>query len=175
MAKDRRLRKTETAIQNGLIEIANVMEPNKISVNDVIDASDINKSTFYLHYASLVYVSYAIEDRLVSELLDAFHNAGEDEEASVKAVIEYISLNKKAFITVLGFTSSHFYKKLSSAFVSYFVSILSSDFEKEASNYRAAALFGGCYGILQSWLYGPGRADKQKLGDAILEFVKANR
>ena len=69
---DRRLRKTEEAIQNAFIELANKESYDRIKLSELIDLADLNKSTFYLHYQSLEGVSYAVEDRLVAGIVDAF-------------------------------------------------------------------------------------------------------
>ena len=50
---DRRTRKTRKSIQNALMQLSVDKRINEITVTDVTQAADINRSTFYLHYNSV--------------------------------------------------------------------------------------------------------------------------
>ena len=58
---DRRTRKTRKAIQNALMQLSVTKRINEITVTDVTQAADINRSTFYLHYNSVYEVLADIE------------------------------------------------------------------------------------------------------------------
>ena len=58
---DRRTRKTRKAIQNALMQLNVTKRINEITVTDVTQAADINRSTFYLHYNSVYEVLADIE------------------------------------------------------------------------------------------------------------------
>lgn len=58
---DRRTRKTRKAIQNALMQLSVTKRINEITVTDVTQAADINRSTFYLHYTSVYEVLADIE------------------------------------------------------------------------------------------------------------------
>ncbi len=67
-SQDRRYRKTETAIVEALIALLNKKDVQEVSISDVIEAADINRSTFYLHYSNLDDVYGAVEDQTISLL-----------------------------------------------------------------------------------------------------------
>ena len=58
---DRRTRKTRKSIQNALMQLSVDKRINEITVTDVTQAADINRSTFYLHYNSVYEVLADIE------------------------------------------------------------------------------------------------------------------
>ncbi|MCM1285812.1 MAG: TetR/AcrR family transcriptional regulator [Acetobacter sp.] len=50
---DRRIKRTRTAIFNAVLELIVEKEANRITVLELCNKADINKSTFYLHYKSM--------------------------------------------------------------------------------------------------------------------------
>ena len=47
---DRRVRKTKTQLRNGLAMLMKEKSVGEITVKELVDQVDINRSTFYLHY-----------------------------------------------------------------------------------------------------------------------------
>lgn len=170
---DRRLRKTEEAIQNAFIELANKESYDRIKLGELISLADLNKSTFYLHYQSLEGVSYAVEDRLVSGMVDSFIKTNGKPREKLLAVFSYIQAEKKSVLAVLSSSASHFYKKALKSFRPIITSFSSFKGDKETVNYLIGFAFGGVYGATREWVYGTNRYDKEKLADIVIEsFVK---
>ena len=70
---DRRARKTRRAIQNALMQLSVDKRINEITVTDVTQAADINRSTFYLHYNDIFDLLAAVEQELFDEIYAAVH------------------------------------------------------------------------------------------------------
>ncbi len=68
--KDRRYRKTEKALYGAMMELLKTKQIGDISVVELCDLADINKSTFYLHYRDI----YDYYDALILELADKYIN-----------------------------------------------------------------------------------------------------
>lgn len=64
---DRRIRKTEQALQNAFIQMIMEQDLKQISVLELCARADINKSTFYLHYRDI----YDLASRMKGRLLDS--------------------------------------------------------------------------------------------------------
>lgn len=64
--KDRRVRKTEQAIQSALAKLILEKDFANITIKELCDVADINKSTFYLHYRDI----YDCADSLLSDSVD---------------------------------------------------------------------------------------------------------
>jgi len=63
---DRRIKKTEAAIQAAFSKLLSEMSMEEITVKRLCETADINKSTFYLHYKDI----YDCADRLRDTILD---------------------------------------------------------------------------------------------------------
>lgn len=71
---DRRIRRTKNAIKNGLLSLLKTKPINQITVRELCDLVDINRGTFYLHYADIYYLLEVLENELYNELEKCFSN-----------------------------------------------------------------------------------------------------
>ena len=51
---DRRIRKTKTQLRAGLAKLMQTKSLKEITVKELVEEVDINRSTFYLHYTDLL-------------------------------------------------------------------------------------------------------------------------
>lgn len=65
---DRRIRKTKSQLKNGLAKLMLEKSINEISVKELVELVDINRSTFYLHYSDIYNLLEEIEEELLSEI-----------------------------------------------------------------------------------------------------------
>ncbi len=67
-SQERRYRRTEAAILNGLTTLLQKKSIKEITVRELADLVDINRSTFYLHYTDIFDLLEKTEHRLLSQL-----------------------------------------------------------------------------------------------------------
>ena len=72
--QERRYRRTEKMILDGLTTLLQSKSIKEISVRELSDLVDINRSTFYLHYADIYDLLEKTEERLFAELSNAVEN-----------------------------------------------------------------------------------------------------
>jgi AcrR family transcriptional regulator len=63
---DRRIRKTKSQLHKGLLSLLQRKNIKDITIKELVDEVDINRSTFYLHYTDI----YQIMDEIETDLLD---------------------------------------------------------------------------------------------------------
>lgn len=68
---DRRIRKTKAALRHGLAVLTQKKSIKEITVKELVEEVDINRSTFYLHYTDI----YTMVSELENELLAQFRQA----------------------------------------------------------------------------------------------------
>ena len=68
---DRRIRKTKAALRHGLAVLTQKKSIKEITVKELVEEVDINRSTFYLHYTDI----YTMVSELENELLAQFRHA----------------------------------------------------------------------------------------------------
>lgn len=75
MAIDKRILKTKTNIKNAYMRLAVENRHEKITVSQIAEKANVNRSTFYLHYADTAAVAEDIEKEISAEItnyLDCF-------------------------------------------------------------------------------------------------------
>lgn len=70
--EDRRIKRTKALLKQGLIEIMNEKSVKDITVKELVERVDINRSTFYLHYADIYDLLHEIENTLMNEIKNIF-------------------------------------------------------------------------------------------------------
>ena len=159
---DRRIRKTQTALKDGLIELMLEKNINDISVKELTDKVDLNRGTFYLHYKDI----FDLLENIEEELLDEFnkilfsHHPGDNEEERPLHLLEDIFTflkNNAALCTVLlsnngdiAFISK--IKKLirNKCFTTW--SIIFNAKKTDTFEYYYTYLLSGCIGLFEIWL-----------------------
>lgn len=66
---DRRVRKTKAQLRAGLTKLMCIKSIKEISVKELVDEVDINRSTFYLHYADIFDMLEKIENEIMDEFV----------------------------------------------------------------------------------------------------------
>lgn len=96
---DRRVRKTRALLLQGLIQLMDEKDIKDISVKELSDLVDINRGTFYLHYADIYDMLNKIEDELFLE----FHEILDRDLAKETQLIS----PKSALLDIFTFLERH--------------------------------------------------------------------
>jgi AcrR family transcriptional regulator len=65
---DMRVKKTKRNIRNSFLELIMVKDISKITVKELSEKAEINRKTFYIHYASIYDVMEEIENEIIQKL-----------------------------------------------------------------------------------------------------------
>ncbi len=65
---DRRVRKTKAQLRAGLARLMQKKSIKEITVKELVEEVDINRSTFYLHYTDIYQMLESIEAELMDEI-----------------------------------------------------------------------------------------------------------
>lgn len=68
---DKRIIKSKENIKNAFIELRTKKELRKITVKELCEKANINKSTFYAHYEDIFQLSDQIESDVVKQIIDS--------------------------------------------------------------------------------------------------------
>lgn len=82
---DIRIQKTRQSIINAFLEIRSAKEVERITVKELCEKAQINKSTFYAHYRDVYDLTDQLENEVVASIMDNFRHP------------EYILQNPAAF------------------------------------------------------------------------------
>ena len=65
--EDRRARRTRRLLKESLLEMMKQKRFSEISIRDVTDSADMNRTTFYLHYTDTTQLLQSMEEDLLTE------------------------------------------------------------------------------------------------------------
>lgn len=90
---DRRVGKTCTAIRNAYLDILKDSPAGRITVAEIARRANIDRKTFYLHYATTDAVLDEIYDSVVTETIDSMQNnaADKNKRLSVEDLFDLIT------------------------------------------------------------------------------------
>lgn len=103
VSEDRRTRKTKAALENALAELIQKKDINKITIRDITDKADTNRSTFYTHYEDIYDLLRVLEDKLIDRIKGIHASAPLDENNKYRLIdtLQYIQDNKSLFSAIL--------------------------------------------------------------------------
>ena len=97
MPQDRRVRKSQAAIRHAFIDLLHKYELEQITVQQISDLADVNRSTFYTHYIDKYDLLEKLEDEQV-EIIRTFIEEGDVYKnqtfstESIRTIMEFYQL-----------------------------------------------------------------------------------
>lgn len=106
---DRRVIRTRKAIKDAFISLLYEKELSTISITDIVERSDVNRSTFYAHFHDKEDLIDCLINELISDLIGCFHKAHRSftkqerqfPKQAIEEMFEFVSANAKYFKVLL--------------------------------------------------------------------------
>ena len=94
---DTRIKVTKSMFHHALLDILQEKPIDQISVKELVEAAELNRSTFYLHYSSPLDVLKEIENQFVEEKLVKFDSywTGAMDQGRMAAIISIVLQDKE--------------------------------------------------------------------------------
>lgn len=160
---DRRVRKTRAQLRAGLAKLMQEKNIKEITVKELVDKIDINRSTFYLHYTDIYQMLQSIESELMDEILEAIKehplDPGMKEEGYSFAVqlFRILAANKDICAALMGPNGDMaFVEKIEKLVENAVLPELFTMFPQHVNDIKYAYAFciNGCVGMIKCWLTG---------------------
>lgn len=158
---DRRIRKTKTALKDGLIELMLEKNLNDISVKELTDKVDLNRGTFYLHYKDIYDLLESIEEDLFEEFNKIInsHPPGNTDGSPLPLLEDIFTFlkNNASFVSVLLSNNGDiaFINKIKNIIRDNCFAIWELVFNAEKADifeYFYNYILSGCIGLFEIWL-----------------------
>lgn len=161
--QERRYRRTETLILNGLTTLLQEKSINEITVRELTDLVDINRSTFYLHYSDIYDLLEKTEQRLLNELTSVADTEWADEYSltnfynfllklymvlAKNASLYSVLIGPHGDISFLHSIEDFFSEKSRETLRNY----ASKNFSESELEYVVTYQMSGCIGMTREWL-----------------------
>lgn len=155
---DKRVKKTKIVLLNSLTTLMKEKKVNKITVTELTNLADVNRSTFYLYYDDI----FDMVDRVETEIITSFSNAFEEfsnKEATYENrlsfftyVLEFVKDNSAMCEILLGPDGEY-------SFIEKFKNVLKNSQPnldhkntKVNNEFFIPFMVSGCIGAIQHWL-----------------------
>ena len=160
---DRRVRKTRAQLRAGLARLMQKKNIKEITVKELVDEIDINRSTFYLHYTDIYQMLQSIEGELMEDILEALKehplDPGMQETGYSFAVqlFRILAANKDICAALMGPNGDMaFVEKIEKLVEDAVLPELFTMFPQNVNDIKYAYAFciNGCVGMIKCWLTG---------------------
>ena len=153
---DRRTKYTKKIIKETFISLLEKKEINKITVSEICQIADINRSTFYRYYLDVYDLLSNIQDELINKL----KNINSDKKYTIESFTEEILnifLEEKELIRILFNTNESIYFLNSILEVAYKKCKetwleKNKELTEEEIEYASVFIFNGALGIVNYWV-----------------------
>lgn len=176
MKTDARIRYTRMVIKNSFLEILKERPVNRVTVKDVCDMAEINRATFYKHYADCYDLLDKIEDEMILELQQLVQDVQNKDIAVVfNKMFKKIKEDGTIYLTI---ASNHgdttFPNRILNMFYEQAYPLFngqSANSAKEKKEWAYYFLANGCAGVLSHWINNGMKEDTEELSEYISQLI----
>ena len=177
---DRRVRKTKAQLRAGLARLMQKKSIKEITVKELVDEVDINRSTFYLHYSDIYQMLESIENELMDEIAQVIEEHPLDlvQNGSSYPMIEHIFTildnNKDICIALLGKNGDMaFVSRIEKLIADTVLHRLSIRLPKDNRDieYAYAFCLNGCVGMIKTWLSSENQESTQHMAELTHKLI----
>lgn len=178
--QDRRIKRTKMLLQNALVDLMLEKAVGKISVKELTQKADVNRSTFYLHYLDIYDMLEQMENEFVETIQGFFHDFFTPLPTSMPLMLfvnisEWLEQDKEYYVKLLrGSASGYIFEELESRIRDEFLTLLYLIFlDEESLDLRTRVNFtvSGTVGVLRMWVMEGGNISLVELSETIDDIL----
>ena len=178
--QDRRIKRTKMLLQNALVDLMLEKAVGKISVKELTQKADVNRSTFYLHYLDIYDMLEQMENEFVETIQGFFHDFFTPLPTSMPLTLfvnisEWLEQDKEYYVKLLrGSASGYIFEELESRSRDEFLTLLYLIFlDEESLDLRTRVNFtvSGTVGVLRMWVMEGGNISLVELSETIDDIL----
>ena len=180
MAKkvDRRVRKTKMQLRQGLARLMQKKSIKEITVKELVDEVDINRSTFYLHYTDIYQMLEKIEEEAMADIREAMEGCPDDcteREKIIPFLARFFSImdsNRDLSLALLGPNGDmDFVERIETLIANRFLKQCSFPATDSEIRYAYAFCLSGCIGMIKTWLSRTEHESPEAMAELIYHLI----
>ena len=178
---DRRVRKTKAQLREGLARLMQQKSIKEISVKELVDEVDINRSTFYLHYTDIYQMLQKIEEdamQNITEVMKKYPINSDNPDTVLQFIVQFFSIMDNDRDLCLALLGPHgdmaFVEQIENLLAETFLKQLPDKFPKNDPNikYPYAFILNGCVGLIRTWLSCPTNESPEQVARLIYRLIE---
>lgn len=151
---------------------------SSLTIKEICELADLNRSTFYAHFSSQYDLLNAIEEEFIEDMVSTLnqYNFSKEEEAlkMTEKILEYIARNSDVCQMLLGENSDiHFQKKGMKITQEYIFKnwITDSQFDRETFEYINIFVVSGSIYVIKNWVENGMDKTPKEMAEIINNFI----
>ncbi|TYS17029.1 TetR/AcrR family transcriptional regulator [Rossellomorea vietnamensis] len=175
---DRRKQYTRMVLKESLMDLLKQKSISSITIKEICEKADINRSTYYAHFASQYELLNAIEEEFIENLvrtLTQYTFSKEDDTLQMtEKFFEFIAENSEVCQTLLGEnTDIHFQKKGMMITRQYIFNDWITDMKMDEETYEYINLFivSGSIYVTKNWLESGQNKTPKEMAEILNNFI----
>lgn len=172
---DRRIRRTKKMLLQGLTKLMSEKKISNITVKELTDLADVNRSTFYLYYKDIFDMVEQIETEMLTDFISTAQKFFKEPSIYNNLVsfftylFEFVQQNAELCKILLGPDGDYtFIEKLKHTIKQ---SLLPVDDTLSKLHYQRPYMLSGCIGIIQQWLEDDMKMPPRELAVIVTEMI----
>lgn len=170
---NRRTKITKMLLKDSLIELMHEKAISQITIKELCEKADLNRSTFYLHYTDQFALLDDIENEILTTTFEYLKDVGSnlDTLTYIETFLVYVQTNADIFETLLCHQENmHFQTLFIYKIMEQLKENLPSNCSKEAKPYVYTFLMNGCIHIIIDWINNGFTVSCNRLAKIIFEL-----
>ena len=181
---DRRVRKTKAQLREGLARLMQKKSIKEISVKELVDEVDINRSTFYLHYSDIPGLLAEVENEMmeemqnITEVMKKYPIDPDNSDSVLQFIVQFFSIMDNDRDLCLALLGPHgdmaFVEQIENLLAETFLKRLPEKLPKNDPNikYPYAFILNGCVGLIRTWLSCPVKESPDQVAQMTYRFIE---
>lgn len=179
---DRRVRKTKAQLKEGLARLMQEKSINEITVKELVDEVDINRSTFYLHYTDIYQMLQKIEEDAMEDIRQVMKDYPIDpsnRDGAFPFVVAFFNIlgdNRDLCLALLGPNGDMaFVQKIENLIAGTFLKYLPKKISLDDPDikYIYSYCINGCIGLIKTWLHQPETSTSEEMATLTYKLIES--
>ena len=177
MSRERIINQTKQLLKDNLIDLLEKKNLERITIKELCEKADINRTTYYKYYLDQYDQLEKIEDEIFVDMgnyieNNSIHNSKEN-EIIIENILEYIENNQRTFKILLEKADINFQNKM----LSFIGKKIFDKEEYSTMNEEIVYIYTavGSFGVVSEWIKGNLKISKEKLLKQIIKLNNSKR
>jgi Transcriptional regulator C-terminal region len=175
---DRRKKYTRMVLKESLMKLLQKKQISSITIKEICELADINRSTYYAHYSNQYELLNLIEEEFIEDLVATLsqYNFSKEKEAlqMTEKLFEYIAENSDVCHILLSENSDIHFQKKGMKITQQFIFknwITDKTLDKETYEYINLFLVSGSIYVIKNWLENGQNKTPKEMADILHNFI----
>ncbi|MBT2679701.1 TetR/AcrR family transcriptional regulator [Bacillus sp. ISL-35] len=156
---DRRKKYTRMVLKESLMALLKEKPISSLTIKEICELADLNRSTFYAHFSSQYDLLNSIEEEFIEDMVSTLnqYNFSKEEEAlkMTEKILEYIARNSDVCQMLLSENSDIHFQKKGMKITQEFIFknwITDRQFDRETFEYINIFVVSGSIYVIKNWV-----------------------